>query len=157
MIPEAELIRKEVIVRRMDFPSSVSLTKNSLLRWCALSLGFISPKETRDKGLLIIDSLFVFLFTKKENPTTLDIKNYLKEKSKIDLSEKLIRYHLNRLIDLGIIVRDGLKYKINPSPNSEKRDSLAESFDAWVAKEIQKEMIQTKNALEKLQEAYSKK
>ena len=53
MIPEAELIRKEVILRKMDFPSNISLTKNSLLRWCALSTGFISPKESRDKGLII--------------------------------------------------------------------------------------------------------
>lgn len=157
MIPEAELVRKEVIVRKMDFPSSVSLTKNSLLRWCALSLGFISPKETRDKGLLVLDSLFVFLFTKKENPTTLDIKGYLKEKHKAEMSEKLIRYHLNRLIELGIIERDGLKYKLNPSPFSDERTSLAESFDAWVSKELEKELKQTKSALEKLQEAYSKK
>lgn len=157
MIPEAEFIRKEVIIRKMDFPSSVALTKNSLLRWCALSLGFISPKETRDKGLLILDALFYFLFTRKENPTTLDLKSFLKEKHKADMSEKLIRYHLNRVIELGIITRDGLKYKLNPSASSDKRDSLGESFEHWVAKDISKELDQTKNALEKLQEAYSKK
>lgn len=157
MIPEAELVRKEFIIRKMDFPSNVSLTKNSLLRWCALSIGFISPKETRDKGLLILDSLFVYLFTKKESPTTLDLKSYLKEKHKADLSEKLIRYHLNRLIDLGFLERDGLKYKLNPSPSSDKRDSLAESFDAWFIKELTSELESTKGALDKLQEAYSKK
>ena len=64
---------------------------------------------------------------------------------------------MNRLIDLGILVRDGLKYKINSAPNNDKRDSLAESFEVWVVKEFTKEMNQTKIALEKLQEAYSKK
>ncbi|HNV00843.1 MAG TPA: hypothetical protein PKK60_00245 [archaeon] len=156
MIPEAELIRKEVILRKMDFPASVSLTKNSLLRWCALSTGFISPKESRDKGLIILDALFVLLFTKKENPTTLEIQSYIKEKTKADFSEKLIRYHLNRLIDLGTLSRDGLKYKINPAPNSDNRNSLADSFDYWVKKEINEELAKTKTALEKLQDAYKK-
>lgn len=156
MIPESELIRKEYIVRQIDFPESVSLTKKSLLRWCCLSLGLISPKESRDKGFLVFDALFTFLFTKKNPPTTLDIKAFIKEKNNIEMSEKLIRYHLNRLIELGVITRDGIYYKINSSPTSEERTSLKESFNAWTKKELINEIDKISFALEKLQKSYEK-
>ncbi len=156
MIPESELIRKEVIVRQIDLPSSVTLTKKSLLRWCTLSLGLISPKESRDKGFLVFDALFTFLFTKKTAPTTLDVKAFIKEKSGVEMSEKLIRYHLNRLIDLGVIARDGLVYKINPSPSSENRSSMKESFNAWAKKPLEKNLEDIASALEKLQNSYEK-
>lgn len=154
VIPEAELIRKEIILRQMDLPSSVMLTKKSLLRWCCLSLGLISPKETRDKGFLVFDALFTFLFTKKQSPTTLDIKAYIMEKNSVDMSEKLIRYHLNRVIELGFVRRDGLVYKINPSPSSEQRDSIKEAFNAWTKKILEEESKKISDAMEKLQKSY---
>jgi hypothetical protein len=157
VIPEAELIRKEFVLRQLDLPASVTLTKKSMLRWCCLSLGLISPKETRDKGFLVIDSLFHYLFTKKQNPTTLEIKAFIMEKNSVDMSEKLIRYHLNRVIDLGIVARDGLVYKINPSPTSEARDSLKESFNAWTRKQLEEETKKIADSLEKLQKMYEEK
>ena len=156
MIPEAELVRKEYLLRQLDMPPSVSLTKKSLLRWCALSLGLISKNESRDKGFLVLDALFHFLFSKKTNPTTLDIQSRIKEKNKLEMSEKLIRYHLNRLIEIGIIERKGLKYKVNPAPNSEKRNSLKESFEHWFKKEMDKQTDEIGNALEKMQKSYEK-
>ena len=154
MIPESELIRREFILRQVDLPSSVSLTKKSMLRWCCLSLGLISPKETREKGFLVFDALFTFIFTKKQNPTTLEVKDYIKEKNSVDMSEKLIRYHLNRLIELGLIQREGLQYKINSSPTSEERNSLKESFNAWTKKQLDEETKKISDALEKMQKMY---
>jgi len=156
MIPEAELVRKEFVIRQMDMPPSIELTKKSLLRWVALSLGLISKNESRDKGFLVLDALFYFLFTKKIEPTTLDIGGRIKEKNKIDMSEKLIRYHLNRIIDLGIIQRSGLKYKVNPAPSSEKRNSLKESFEYWFAKALEKQSVEIALVLEKMQKSYEK-
>ena len=156
MIPEAELVRKEIILRKMDFPESVALTKNSLMRWCCLSLGLISPKETRDMAFIAFDALFTFIFTKKQSPTTLEIQDYIKQKKNITMSEKLIRYHLNRLIELNIIQRKKNSYSINPSPSSEKRNSLKESFNAWVKKETESQLEETARALELLQKAYEK-
>ena len=156
VIPEAELIRKEITLRQIDLPASVTLTKKSLLRWCCLSLGLISPKETRDKGFLVFDALFTMLFTKKQSPTTIEIMDFIKEKNNVEMSEKLIRYHLNRIIDLGFISRDGLVYKINPSPSSEVRDSLKESFNAWTKKMVEEETKKIADALEKLQKSYEK-
>ena len=154
LIPEAELIRREFILRQVDLPSSVTLTKKSLLRWCCLSLGLISPKETRDKGFLVFDALFTFLFTKKQSPTTLEIMAFIKERNGVEMSEKLIRYHLNRLIELGIIKRTGLTYSINSSPTSENRSSLKESFNAWTKKQVEEELATIADALEKLQKSY---
>ncbi len=157
IIPEAELIRKEFIIRQIDLPSSVIFTRKSLLRWCCLSLGLISPKETRDKGFLVFDALFIFLFEKKKNPTTIDLKDFIKEKHSLEMSEKLIRYHLNRLIDLGLIRRDTLTYSINPSPTSEERNSLKESFKSWAKKQLEEEMEKIASSLEKLQKSYETK
>ncbi|MGI6589533.1 MAG: hypothetical protein ACOX1V_02610 [Candidatus Iainarchaeum sp.] len=154
MIPESELIRKEFVIRQIDFLDSVSLTKKSLLRWCCLSLGLISPKESREKGFLIFDALFTFLFTQKTSPTTLDIKSFIKEKNNVEMSEKLIRYHLNRVIELGLIKRDGIYFKINSSPTSEERDSLKEAFNAWTKKQVEAELNKISTSLEKLQKSY---
>ena len=154
MIPEAELVRKDFLVRQLDMPPSIGLTQKSLLRWVTLSLGLISKNESRDKGFLVFDALFHFLFTKKTNPTTLDVQARIKEKNKLEMSEKLIRYHLNRLISVGIIERDGLKYKVNPAPNSEKRNSLKESFEHWFKKEMDKQTDDIGNALDKMQKSY---
>ena len=157
MIPEAELVRGEFLVRQLDMPPSVGLTKKSLLRWVALSLGLISKNESRDKGFLVLDALFYFLFTKKLEPTTLDVQARIKEKNKIEMGEKLIRYHLNRLIEIKILKRNGLKYGVNPAPSSEKRDSLKESFEYWFAKEMQKQTEQIGLVLEKMQKSYESK
>jgi hypothetical protein len=140
----------------VDLPSSVLLTKKSLLRWCCLSLGLISAKETRDKGFLVFDALFTFIFSKKIPPTTIDLKDFIKEKNSVEMSEKLIRYHLNRLIAIGVISRDGLHYKLNPSPSAENRASLKESFNAWTKKRVDDEMQRISEALEKLQKSYEK-
>ena len=156
MIPEAEFIRKELSIRKMDLPDSVKLTKKSLLRWCCLSLGLISPNETRDKGLLAYDALFTYLFKKKQSPTTLDLKGFIREKSGEEMSEKLIRYHLNRLIEMGLLVREKTKYKINPAPDSEKRDSMGESFEAWVKEPMEKELKKVSSSLASLQGLYGK-
>jgi len=157
MIPEAELVRKEFLLRQLDMPPSVGLTKKSILRWVALSLGLISKNETRDKGFLALDALFYFLFTKKREPTTLDIQARIKDKNKIEMSEKLIRYHLNRVIELGIIKRNGLKYKVNSAPSSEKRDSLKESFEHWFVQDLIKQSAEISKALEKMQKSYEQK
>jgi hypothetical protein len=155
MIPEAELIRKEIIVRQLDIPQSVLLTKNSLLRWCALSLGLISPNETRDKGIMIFDALMYFFYFKKHEPSTQEINLYVKEKHSIELTEKLVRYHLGRLIDMGIIQRKDNTYVINPSPESSDRKSLAEAYSYWVKKMLTEETEKTGKALAELEKMYS--
>ncbi|MFH1256380.1 MAG: hypothetical protein V1494_03740 [Candidatus Diapherotrites archaeon] len=151
--PESGLVRRTFIVREMDLPPNVLMTKRSLLRWFALASGMISEKESRSTVLDVIDSLLYFQFSKKKNPTTLEIQSYIKEKTRKAISEKLIRYHLRRLIDQNILLRKQKKYYFNPAPNAEPFD-LKQSFNFWVKEHINKSFINLETVIEKLSDSY---
>jgi len=150
--PEAEHVRKTFTLRLMDFPPDVSLTKRSLLRWFALSFGLISEKESRSTILDVLDAVFYFQLSKKYSPTTFELLSRLKdEKKKID--EKLLRYHLKRLIDVGFLERRKGRLSFASDPNSEKYDAV-KSFNYSVAKPVQDSMERISRALEKINEKY---
>jgi len=153
--PEAELIRKTIVLRKLDLPPSVLLTKRSLLRWLALSFGLISERESRTMLLEIIDALFYFLLKKNINPSSADIKKYLETERHISISERLVRYHLNKLIKLGVIARKNTRYYINPAPNAERED-LAASTKFYIKKELEEWYEQIEKALNKLTELHRK-
>ncbi len=143
-VPEGELVRKTIVLREMDLPPQIQLTKRSLLRWFALSFGLLNEQESRVTVLHILDSLFYLLFTEKKNPTTLEIKAFMSERFQIHTSEKLIRYHLNKLIDLHLLVRKQTRYHINHAPYGDRNDFVA-CFDYWVKQSTEKSLsnIQT--------------
>jgi len=114
-----------VIIRKMDLPPSVQITKRSLLRWFALSFGLISENESRSTVLLVLDALFYYLLSQTQNPSTIDIQNYIEEKYNKKVSEKLIRYHLKRLIDINLVLRKSNRYYFNSPPYTDP--SLKES------------------------------
>lgn len=153
--PESSLVRKSYIIRQMDLPPSVQLTKRSLLRWFALSFGLISSGESRSTVLLVLDALFSMLLTQKKNPSTVEIQQYIKAKFQKNISEKLIRYHLNRMIDSGPIVRRKAKYFVNNHPYAEP-DNLHESFNHWIKQPVNASMQDIENVLKKLNESYAK-
>ncbi len=153
--PEVELIRKSFIIRKMDLPPGVKLTKKSLLRWFALAFGMVSEKDSRDTALNILDSLFYFLFSKKSNPSTVEIQNHLKDKHKMSISEKLLRYHLNKLIQWGFIIRKKNLYFLNPSPHADRLD-LKESFSFWVRRDVVSSMDEIEEVLLLLNKSYLK-
>lgn len=153
--PESGLVRKTFIVRQMDLPPSVKLTKRSLLRWFALSFGLISSGESRNTVLLVLDALFFLLLTTKAAPSTTDIQVHIKEKFQKKISEKLIRYHLNRLIESGLLVRRKARYFINNNPYAEP-NNLKESFAHWFKAPANTAMADIENVLVSLSEAYKK-
>ncbi len=153
--PESELVRKTFILKKMDLPPSVQLTKRSLIRWFALSFGLISEKESRDTVLNVLDALFHFLLAKKQNPSTLDIQAYIDDKHHQKISEKLLRYHLNRLIAIELLQRKQNRYFLNNSPVSEP-DNLAESFNFWVKKPVNESLNDIEKVLEKISNSYKK-
>lgn len=153
--PESELVRKTFAFRKMDLPPQVLLTKKSLLRWIALSLGLISENESRSTLIEIIDAFFFFVFSKKERPSSQQIKAFLEKNRGIVISEKLVRYHLNRLCGLGFIAHEKGKYFLNPAPDSE-RDDLAAAFKHWYKRELEESFSTLEKALEKTQQAYTK-
>jgi len=153
-LPEASLVRKSFTFRTMDLPPSVLLTKRSMLRWFALAFGLISQKESRSTALLVLDALFYFLVSKKRHPSSEEIREFIKHNYQVQVSDKLARYHLNKLISTGLLARKKGRYFFNPSPYAE-RDDLQASFDYWVKKTVQDSLDEIRKVMEKLAESYS--
>ena len=154
-LPESELVRKSFTIKRMDLPPSVLLTKRSLLRWFALSFGLISKQESRDTVLNVLDAVFFFLLSKKKSPTTLELQSYIESKHSKKISEKLLRYHLNRLILLELLQRKQNKYFLNSSPSGE-RNSIVESFSYWVKRPVNESLDGIEKVLGKISQSYGK-
>lgn len=151
--PESQLIRNEWIIRKLDLPPEVTLTRRSLLRWFALSMGLISPNESRDTVLDILDGLFVFWFSKNASPSTLELQAFLKEKTGETVSDKLLLYHLKRLSDLGLLSRKNKKYFLNPSPSANPTDFSA-AFNYWFTSPASGSLKEIENTSQKLAEMY---
>lgn len=152
--PESELVKKTFTLRQMDFPPNVQFTRKSLLRWFALSIGLITEKESRSTILDVIDAVFYFTFSKKHNPTTIEVQELLKERN-TPVSDKLLRYHIKRMIDIGLIERKKLKYHFVSSPYAEKHD-FRSGFKHRVTDSVQKSLSDIENVLGKIVENYEK-
>lgn len=151
-LPEAEFVRNTFILREMDLPPNVRLSKRSLLRWFALASGLISEAESRSTILDVLDALLYLQLSRKTKPTTTDIQAYLKLKEK-KISEKLLRYHLKRLIDMNIIRRKKLRYSFNPSPNSDP-DNFRETYSHHVTKRITNALTNVETGIDRLVDSY---
>jgi len=154
-LPESGLVRKTFTLKRMDLPPSVQLTKRSLLRWFALSFGLISERESRDTVLNVLDALFFFLLKRNQNPTTLEVQAYINDKYHRKIGEKLLRYHLNRLIQLELLQRKQNRYFLNNHPYLEQ-GNLAESFNYWIKRPVNESLDDISKVLEKISSSYKK-
>ncbi len=152
-LPEAELVRRTFILKEIDLPPQVRMTKRSLLRWFALASGWISEQESRQTILDVLDALFYFHLSKKNSPTTEELQNYIKEKTGEEISEKLLRYHLKRLLDSSFLIREKQHYKFNPAPNAEPNDIIA-SYNYWISQGVHASTKNIENALEDLKKTY---
>jgi len=145
MIPEAEHIKKEMILRNMALPDEVRLTRKSLVRWIALSLGLISPNETRT---IVIDVLDVLLdeFSRGKKPTTKEIHEAVQKKRKDDVCEKTIYYHLQRLAAMGLLQREKGQYFI-----SKDKEKLKDSVRKIYAREFDEAFEKIGKALDTIE------
>ncbi len=144
-LPESELIRSEIVLRDMQFLSEVKLAKKSLVRWLALSLGLISPNESRTLILDILEALFGFHF-KEHSPTMHEI---IAEVGRINprSNHKAIRYHIGQLKKQGILSRTKGRYGFSLSPSQENRDAGSALEYLYVS--------QAKGSFEKIKKAIS--
>ncbi len=152
-LPEAELVRRTFTVKEIDLPPHVRMTKRSLLRWFALASGWISEQESRQTILDVMDGLLYFHLSKKMSPNTQDLMLYIKEKTGEEISEKLLRYHLKRLLDSKFLIRDKQHYKFNPSPTGDPGDVIA-SYNYWISQSVHASTKNIENALEDLKKTY---
>lgn len=145
-LPESALIRQEHIVRDMQLLGEVKLTRRGLVRYLALSLGLISPNETRTLMLDIFDALLKAHFSQEEPDIhrLMEIINLTREKEN-PAQVKAVRYHMHQLKERGIITRKAGKYKFTLPPMAEDND-LGYAFEHLY-------ITNTKNAFEKVRKA----
>lgn len=147
-LPESSLIRQEHVVRDMQLLGEVKLTRRGLIRYLALSLGLISPNESRTLMLDIFEALLKAHFA-QEKPDIhriMELINGLRDKDN-PAQVKAVRYHIHQLKERGMIQRKSGRYSFALPP-------LAESEDLGTAFEYLY-LTNTRNAFEKVKKAIS--
>ncbi|HIH09690.1 MAG TPA: hypothetical protein HA254_03380 [Candidatus Diapherotrites archaeon] len=147
-------MRKTFTIRQMDLPPSVLDTKRSLVRWFALSFGLLSEHESRSTILDVLDALFHFQLSRKASPTTNELLAHLRAGEK-KIDEKLLRYHLKRLIDVGLLERKKGKLSFVTDPRAERSDLVA-GFRHNIGEPLKDSVQRISLALEKVVEKYRK-
>lgn len=110
MIPESKLIKSEIVLRELALPEEVLLARKSTIRWLALSLGLINPNESRTIVIDLFETLLHF-HQQGKRPTTKEITQMMMERSgATEKNIKAIYYHLDRLMDMGVINRTKGEY-----------------------------------------------
>jgi len=151
VIPESKFIKSELTLREMTLPDEVKLTRKSLIRWIALSLGLISPNESRKLMLDILEVLFYF-HIKKENPTTSQILDKLQEITGKPPNPKAVYYHLLKLKEAGIISRKKGSYSIG----EEEWTKLSDQFRRFYEKRSEVTFGKISEAFSKLESTYDR-
>ncbi len=122
MFPESEKIETSITIRKMRRLGGSALTKKSLLRWFALSLGLMNPRDSRETILDILDALFFFNLSQGRPTTAEEIS------SRTGIDEKTVLYHLSRLKRMGLLESRGGRYEfardLNGKPSLEKFRSI---------------------------------
>lgn len=153
-LPESSLIRQEHIVRDMQLLSDVKLTRRGLIRYLALSLGLISPNESRTLMLDIFEALCGAHFARDEpdiNMLMVRINSVRPADSPAQI--KAVRYHLHVLKEKGILARKEGRYKFTLPPMAEKTD-LGEALEYVYLTNTKNALEKTKKALQTLEHMY---
>jgi len=139
-LPESELIKEEIVLRDLKLSREVMLSKKSMIRWLALSLGLISPNETRTLMLDVFEVLLYFHF-KRKNPNIHDILGRLGKRKKEEPNPKAVRYHLLQLKHKGIIDSKQRKYLFitgSLPENSDLSSSLKDNYNKTLESSFKK-------------------
>jgi hypothetical protein len=110
-LPESKLIRSELILREMQLTDDVKMARKSLVRWLALSLGLVSPKESRLSVLTLLEAILFYHMKEKRGANYNDLVEYFKQQG-AEMNEKTIRYHITQLRKAGVLDDDRSVYKI---------------------------------------------
>ncbi len=149
MIPEAKLIKSEMVIRELALPDDVLLARKSIVRWLALSLGLIMPNESRTLLLDIFDILIEF-HLKGDEPTTKEIIERLGELNGQEQNPKAVYYHLQRLTNMGVLERKKGKYYFGDG-NGER---LSDVFKNFYKNKTDSTFFNIEKALKRLESSY---
>ncbi|MDD5022922.1 MAG: hypothetical protein PHU63_02015 [Candidatus ainarchaeum sp.] len=146
MIPESKLIRSEITIRDMAINDEIKLAKKSMVRWLALSLGLVSPNESRTLIFDILEVLF-YAHIKKEQLTSQQIFDKLESITSEKTNEKAVYYHLLKLKEKGFLMGRDKKYFL-----TDENKSLSEFLKSFYSEKIRssfEKITQISSALEK--------
>lgn len=155
-MPESSLIRGECLVRDLQFSEEVRLARKALVRWLALTLGLISPAESRTGLLEVLEALFYFHYRKSAMHSDPDIHQLLEKIAEIRKGEpnpKAVRYHLLQLKKLGIIETKKRRYRFVLSPSQENGD-LSAALSHVYRQRMESSFEKMKKALSQLEKSY---
>jgi hypothetical protein len=125
-VNEAKLIERELTLRNLQMTKEVMETRRSIVRWLALSLGVISPGETRLSAVSVLDAILYFQFTDRKDPTVPELLEYIGNSWGV-INEKTLRYHLLQLKKATIINNEKGKYFLIKPDIGDKYDA-----DSWI-------------------------
>ncbi len=153
-LPEAALIRQEHVVRDMQLFSDVKLTRRGLIRYLALSLGLISPNESRTLMLDILEALFGTHFAGEEPNIHQIMERINQVRPANDPAQvKAVRYHLHQLKERGLLTRKSGKYKFALPPMAEKPD-LGEALEYLYLTNARTAFEKVRKAVQTLEHMY---
>ena len=142
-------------LRKVELSSGILSSKRSLLRWLALSLGLLDKNDRREGVLDVLDALFSWWFGRREDPTFEDIKYYVSrrylERGKRPPSDEALRYHLRRLIRMGLVARRNKRYRLRTSPH--KPEDVRSAIDSMF-EEVEKVRELLKEGISHLKNLY---
>ena len=141
ILNEAKLVETELTLRNLNMNKEVMETRRSIVRWLALSLGVISPGESRLTAISVLDALFYFSFKERKDPDVPEMIDYI-GRAWGPINEKTLRYHLLQLKKINITANSGGRYSLVWPDIGEKYDA-----EGWIGAYIDRE---TKPIKEKL-------
>ena len=133
MLNEAKLVETELTLRNLQMNKEVMETRRSIVRWLALSLGVISPGESRLTAVSVLDALLYFSFKERRDPDVPEMVEYL-AKAWGPINEKTLRYHLLQLKKINITSNSGGRYSLVWPDIGERYEP-----EAWVGAYIDRE------------------
>lgn len=148
-LPEAKLIKSEIILREMQLTDDVKMTRKSLVRWLALSLGLVSPKESRLSVLNILEAILYYHLKEKRGASYDDLVEYFRTQG-IEMNEKTIRYHITQLRKSNILEDDRGSYRFSGFYG----DNLAQALEQLYTEKARIAFSNIKNAVDVLQKLY---
>ena len=148
-LPEAKLIRSELLLREMQLTDDVKVARKSLVRWLALSLGLISPKESRQSVLPLLEALLHYHLKEKREPNYNDLQEFLKSQS-VEMNEKTVRYHLTQLKKAGVIEDARGVYRFTGFQG----DNLSSAFEQSYKQKSDLAFTNIKQAMDLLKKMY---
>ena len=147
-VNESKLIERELTIRNLRITKEVTETRRSLVRWLALSLGVISPGESRLSAVSVLDAVLYFQFAERKDPSVEELMTYITGTWGA-INEKTLRYHLLQLKKANIVDNAKGKYFLLAPEVGDRYDA-----DMWVTNYLDSQVNPIKekmiNALKEL-------